>query len=60
MITRRRALSLATFELSSIGDAMGREDFFQDVVFLGHRVDDLSLLLHGGIGGGNVLGIGLS
>ena len=60
MIARGRTLSLAAFEFDFVGDAMGGEDFFQDVVFLGHRVDDLSLLLHGSIGGGNVLGIGLS
>jgi len=39
---------------------MSGKDFFQDIVFFGDGVDDLSLLLHGDIGGGNVLSIGLS
>lgn len=60
MITRGRTLGLATLEFGFVGDTMGGKDFFQDIVFLGHGVDHLSLLLHGDIGGGNVLGIGLS
>lgn len=60
MITRGRTLSPATLEFSFVGDAMSGKDFFQDIVFFGDGVDDLSLLLHGDIGGGNVLSIGLS
>lgn len=60
MIPGGRTLGPATLEFGFVRDAMGGKDFFQDVVLLSHGMNDLTLLLHGDIGGGDLLGIGLS
>lgn len=60
MIPGAGTVGFATLQLGFVGDAMGGQNVFEDIVFFAQRMHHVSMLLDGDIGGGNLLGIGLS
>ena len=60
MIPGPGTVGFATLQFGFVGDAMGGQDIFEDVVFFTQGMHHVSMLLDGDIGGGNLLGIGLS
>lgn len=60
MIPGPGTVGFATLQFGFVADAMCGQDLFEDVVFLGQGIHHVSMLLDGDIGGGNLLGVGLS